>query len=279
MTTPLVYKISLNKYKEYFFEYSHLATKHLILSNKIQLFFERNKFLNILLPWIISLLIITFSLISVLCFKIVFKLFGSDPSWILGDVFYYGSLFFGGSILIFFFLNIFFKRFLDSEMPYRLLDMINDQDLLEDNIKTPSRKPSKYKAEMVRYVSIENSKYKQVQPFARNRFTILAIFKNEGDSDGLYNFIPGLSTSSGFSDAKQKLRDVVINGVPILGVNNKYVDWKFEIIEYKNVIDEKEKNRIELLLKWLWDSLLSIEYERFKYRQKEYKKKKPIGLS
>lgn len=142
-----------------------------------------------------------------------------------------------------------------NQGPYVLRDLINDPRLIKLNV-----------GKFHRFIDA-------------NKFAVLAIAKNEGDLRGYYNWIPGYTetgrTKSGsWSDLRKKMsltsesNKFKVNGIPLLN-KEKYVPWKFEIIDFEGQINEKNKKNIEKMLSLLWDYYLDMEFERISYRKKK----------
>ena len=129
-----------------------------------------------------------------------------------------------------------------AEPPYLLRDLVNDREIIR-----------------------KNRKNKNPQPIDYTKFLILAMLKNKENIQGPYKYIPGIKKSTTLSDAKKKLNEIKINGIPILNSDYEYIPWKFELVECEK-LNKKKKRKIEDMLKTLWEYYLDKEYSRIKRR-------------
>jgi len=246
----IVYKIPYGVYKEYFDEEQTGSIRLNLWMNKgLLLLRKRPKIAFFLGLMVLGVLLWLF-----------IKILGRAVSWLLlsgsGLVFeqlnvslppilsFTQTDLLGMGLLFFFvfFMFILVVTRLTAEWPFVLRDMVNDGRVIQRNFG------------------------KGKKPLESNRFSILAALKYYGDIRGFHRFIIGMTKTGSLSEAKQKLKERKINDVPLITEEEKYVPWKFEIVD--GVVEDLKKKKIEALLGVLWENLLDIERRRIEQRKR-----------
>ncbi|MEK6963698.1 MAG: hypothetical protein AABX70_04680 [Nanoarchaeota archaeon] len=249
MGTYLTYKIPLIEYREYFFEYNMNIDLFLFI-NKISIYLKSKKIDPVLVMFYGSLII---GFLILICLVYLLHWVGLKGEW-MGFTVIVLMILVGAFIVVSPLLSLVFDRYLSSEMPYRLVELINDERVIEANdIQWP--------------IKDSDQKRKRLKPIPTPRLDVLALQKGENISFA-HKYIPGVGSGTHFSDVKKDFCRATINGNPILNKDCKYLPWKFQIVDYKNKMHKDEKIKIEKILNLLWESYLYIRYSKIKYREK-----------
>lgn len=250
------YKIPYDVYEDYFFDYQGLDADFSLKINKMYSLLERLSVFKFTLLITAFLIILTllFSWVSNLISFLILKLIdyistlniNPNLNFLNVDLKSFFVLFF--TVIILFFITLIINRIMKFEMPFVLIEMINDRQLIKNNFG------------------------KNKHPLMLNRFALLGYLKNDKDIHGLYNFIRGFNKAGSLSDAKKGLKsEYMVENIPLLDGNNNYVPWTFEIINYEKKITLKQKNNIEKNLQILWGCYLDNEYHNIKRRMDKQK--------